>query len=73
MKAVTVILILTLSLPAFARGKCRQEIDEICGDKRGNRQAMRQCIKENMSQLSEECQTRIKERKGKRDGPKERE
>lgn len=52
------------ALPATAQeqrgGQCRQEVRAACPDV--ERSQMRQCIAENMSKLSETCQTQIKER-----------
>lgn len=51
-----------LAMPAEAQqrgGKCRAEVVELCGT---DRSAMRSCLREKFSQLSETCQTRIRER-----------
>lgn len=53
---------IVLAVPVEAQqrgGKCRVEVVELCGT---DRSAMRSCLREKFSQLSETCQTRIRER-----------
>lgn len=46
--------------PVFAKGDrkngpCKAEIEKLCGDKKGDKKAMKACIKENHDKFSAEC------------------
>ncbi len=45
--------------PVPAKVNCRDEVMQLCGS---DRSKLRSCMKENFGKLSDECQTRIKER-----------
>lgn len=51
------------SARASGSGSCRDEIRHLCPDAQG-RQAMRQCIEERRAELSETCQQKLSNRKG---------
>jgi hypothetical protein len=68
--AITAIALFTL--PASAeRGKgkkngpCKADIEKFCGDKKGDRKAMKACIKENKDKFSAECKAKKEEHKAK--------
>ena len=44
------------------RGMCRQEVDQHCGNFRGQFAEMQACLKDNMSKFSEFCQGKIQKR-----------
>ena len=71
--SLTTVLIVTLatSLPLITVAAedtqpCRDDVVSLCGDSIGNREGMRACMREKFSQLSEQCQDRIKERQQQR-------
>ncbi len=44
------------------QGVCRADIEKYCAQSRGDRDAMRKCIKQNMNQFSEQCKAMIQDR-----------
>ena len=46
---------------------CRDDMLNHCGDRLGDREGMRSCVRENFSQFSTQCQTAIMERRQNRD------
>lgn len=52
-----------VALPAFAeleRGACKELVKATCGQHKGDRQAMKACMKENKDKFPEECRKRAK-------------
>lgn len=70
-KILTLFALLTFAAtPAFAKherksGPCKADIDKLCGDKKGDRKAMKACIKENKDKFSPECKAKKAEHKAK--------
>lgn len=70
-KFLTLFALLTFAVaPAFAKherksGPCKADIEKFCGDKKGDRKAMKACIKENKDKFSAECKAKNAEHKAK--------
>ncbi len=60
------LLISAYAVAAPADRPCRGDLMKYCQDVVGQRQEMRQCIRDNYSQLSEQCQAALKERRQQR-------
>lgn len=60
-----------LALPASANrkegknGPCKADIEKFCGDKKGDRKAMKACIQDNKDKFSAECKAKKAEYKAK--------
>lgn len=57
---ISAVILTTLNLPLTAangkpQGACKADIEKFCGSHKGNRQAMRACIKQNKENFSAEC------------------
>lgn len=57
---ISVVILTTLCLAqAYAKGKhqgaCKTDIDKLCGSHKGDRAAMKACIKQNKENFSAEC------------------
>ncbi len=64
-KAMTTALALLIAAGAAAapaERPCRDDLMKYCQSAVGQREEMRQCIRTNYSQLSEQCQTALRER-----------
>jgi|JI8StandDraft_1071087.scaffolds.fasta_scaffold144933_2 flagellar motility protein MotE (MotC chaperone) len=80
----TILLAALIALaPAFAEkgnrqrkggkgGACKADIERLCGAHKGDKKAMRACIKANADQLSPECKAKKEQFKAKRAERKER-
>jgi hypothetical protein len=56
-------LISTTAVAAEGERPCRNDLMEHCADEIGNREQMGQCMRENFSQFSEQCQAAIMQRR----------
>jgi hypothetical protein len=80
----TILLAALIALaPAFAEkgkrdhnggkgGACKADIERVCGAHKGDKKAMRACIKANIDQFSPECKARKEQFKAKRAERKQR-
>lgn len=70
-KILTVMAILIFAVPAVSAkegrksGPCMADIQKLCGDKKGDRKAMKACIKENKDKFSPECKAQKEKHKAK--------
>ena len=46
------------------RGECRQEVRSFCSEHKGNREAKKACIKENIENFSSKCKAKFQKRLG---------
>jgi hypothetical protein len=65
-RVITLLLTTLISSSAVAaegERPCRNDLMEHCADQIGNREQMGQCMRDNFSQFSEQCQATIMERR----------
>lgn len=59
--ATTLLLLIACSALTDEERPCKQDMMANCGEFRGDRDAMRSCMRENYSSFSEACQARIQQ------------
>ncbi len=71
MKTLLVLISFTLTVTALGQpgnSSCRDEIRELCPNIERDREAMKQCVQDNLEKLSQGCRQAMEERRQKMEG-----
>ncbi len=73
LRTLSTLLVAALFVPAIAsadRGErpCRDDVDRLCPDAKGDRDAVRECLQTHQADLSEACAARVEKRQARKAG-----